>query len=225
MVATGMATATATATVMETASSGSSGGRLAAGCRSSSKQNAIADTCFLCCFLVRKLNVCYTWHRMPPEFRPEFLSLEFLSPEFRTKLILPWNDLIPMCVPRNSGNSADYPEFRKMRTRINRNTGQNAQPSPNPHPLFPSHAPQDAYLNTSRARRHSPPSSLTSVTMPRIRRLPPTWHHSSPPQIVLHTLCAPPECVVCGAIPGPPSRYVPSSVALTEWWIVALTSV
>ena len=78
MVAT--ATATATATVTETASSGSSGGRLAAGCGSSSKQNAIADTCFLCCFLVRKLNVCYTWHRMPPEFRPEFLS-----PEFRTK--------------------------------------------------------------------------------------------------------------------------------------------
>ena len=77
MVAT--ATATATATVTETASSGSSGGRLAAGCGSSSKQNAIADTCFLCCFLVRKLNVCYTWHRMPPEFRPEFLS-----PEFRT---------------------------------------------------------------------------------------------------------------------------------------------
>ena len=29
---------------------------------SSSKQNAIAYTCFLCCFLVRKLNVCYTWH-------------------------------------------------------------------------------------------------------------------------------------------------------------------
>ena len=29
---------------------------------SSSKQNVIADTCFLCCFLVRKLNVCYMWH-------------------------------------------------------------------------------------------------------------------------------------------------------------------
>jgi hypothetical protein len=53
----------------------------------------------LCCFLVRKLNVCYTWHRMPPEFRSEFLS-----PEFRTKLILPWNDLIPTCVPRNFRN-------------------------------------------------------------------------------------------------------------------------
>jgi hypothetical protein len=52
---------------------------------------------------------------------------------------LPWNDLIPMCVPLESGNSAENPEFRKMRTGINRNTGRNAQPrlppqSPPPQP-------------------------------------------------------------------------------------------
>jgi hypothetical protein len=33
-----------------------------------------------------------------------------------------------MCVPPESGNSAENPEFRKMRTGINRNTGRNAQP-------------------------------------------------------------------------------------------------
>jgi hypothetical protein len=48
--------------------------------------------------------------------------------EFRGILILPWNDLIPTCVPRNSRNSAEYPEFWKMRTRINRNPKQNAHP-------------------------------------------------------------------------------------------------
>jgi hypothetical protein len=48
--------------------------------------------------------------------------------EFRSKLILPWNDLILTCVPRNSGNAAEYPEFHKMRTGINRNTKQNAHP-------------------------------------------------------------------------------------------------
>jgi hypothetical protein len=50
------------------------------------------------------------------------------GPEFWSKLILPWNDLIPMCVPPESGNSAENPEFRKMRTGINRNTGRNAHP-------------------------------------------------------------------------------------------------
>ena len=29
---------------------------------------------------------------------------------------MPWNDLIPTVVPRNSGNSAEYPEFQNMRT-------------------------------------------------------------------------------------------------------------
>ena len=49
-------------------------------------------------------------------------------PEFRSKLILPWNDLIPTCVPPEPGNSAEYPEFQKMRTGINRNTNLNAHP-------------------------------------------------------------------------------------------------
>jgi len=50
------------------------------------------------------------------------------DPEFRSKLILPWNDLIPTCVPWNAGNSAEYPEFRNMRTGRNRNSSRNAQP-------------------------------------------------------------------------------------------------
>jgi hypothetical protein len=49
-----------------------------------------------------------------------------LDPEFRSKLILPWNDLIPTCVPPEPGNFAEYPEFRKMRTGINRNTNWNS---------------------------------------------------------------------------------------------------
>jgi hypothetical protein len=65
----------------------------------------------------------------PPEFRIRNSGSGIPGPEFRSKLILPWNDLIPMCVPPESGNSAENPEFRKMRTRINRNTGRNAQPS------------------------------------------------------------------------------------------------
>ena len=36
------------------------------------------------------------------------------------------------CLPPESGNSAENPEFRKMRTGINRNTGRNAQPSKRP---------------------------------------------------------------------------------------------
>ena len=46
------------------------------------------------------------------------------DPEFRRKLILPWNDLILTCL-----HSAEYPAFRKMRTGINRNTNRNAHPS------------------------------------------------------------------------------------------------
>ena len=34
-----------------------------------------------------------------------------------------------MCVPPEPGNSAENPEFRKMRTGINQNAGRNAQPS------------------------------------------------------------------------------------------------
>jgi len=60
----------------------------------------------------------------PPEFRPEFLS-----PEFRTKLILPWNDLILMCVPAESENAAEFRGFRKMTPDRNRNTKWNAHPS------------------------------------------------------------------------------------------------
>ena len=51
------------------------------------------------------------------------------DPEFRSNLILPGNDLIPTCVPPEHGNSAEYPEFRKMRTGINRNTNRNAHPT------------------------------------------------------------------------------------------------
>jgi hypothetical protein len=60
----------------------------------------------------------------PLEFR-----LEFLSPEFWTKLILPWNDLIPTCVPTESGNAAEFRGFRKMTPGRNRNTKWNAHPS------------------------------------------------------------------------------------------------
>jgi len=42
----------------------------------------------------------------PPEFRPEFLS-----PELRTKLFLPWNDLIPTCVPTESRNAGEFCGF------------------------------------------------------------------------------------------------------------------
>jgi hypothetical protein len=83
---------------------------------------------------------------------------------------------------------------------------------------------QDASLHSSRARRHSPPSSLTSVTTRTLRHLRQTLHHSSPSQIVLHTSCAPPECVVCEAMPSLLSRYVPSNVALIKCLTVALTS-
>ena len=60
---------------------------------------------------------------MPPEFRPEFLSLEF-----RTKEILPGNDLILTCVPTESGNAVEFRGFRKMRPGRNRNTKRNAHP-------------------------------------------------------------------------------------------------
>jgi hypothetical protein len=48
---------------------------------------------------------------------------------FQNKLILPWNGLIPMCVPRNSADSAGKNEFRKMRPGRNRNRKRNARPS------------------------------------------------------------------------------------------------
>jgi hypothetical protein len=48
---------------------------------------------------------------------------------FRNKLILPWNDLIPTCVPRNRKSSAEFRGFRKMRPVRNRNTKRNAHPS------------------------------------------------------------------------------------------------
>ena len=44
----------------------------------------------------------------PTEFRPEFLS-----PEFRTKLILPWNDLIPTCVPTGIQKCHGIPQIPK----------------------------------------------------------------------------------------------------------------
>ncbi len=50
------------------------------------------------------------------------------DPEFRSKLILPWNDLIPTCVPPEPGKSAEYPEFQKMRPGRNRNKKRNAHP-------------------------------------------------------------------------------------------------
>jgi hypothetical protein len=81
-------------------------------------------------FLFFLLNVRYTWHRIHhvegPSLRNSGSGIP--DPEFRSKLILPWNHLIPACVPRNSGNSADYPEFRNMMTGRNRNSGRNAQP-------------------------------------------------------------------------------------------------
>ncbi len=59
----------------------------------------------------------------PPEFWPEFLSQEF-----RTKLILPGNDLILTCVPTESGNAAEFCGFRKMTPCRNRNRKWNAHP-------------------------------------------------------------------------------------------------
>ena len=83
------------------------------------------------------LNVRYMWHRIHQVKGPSLRNSRsgIPDPEFRSKLILPWNDLIPMCVPPESGNSAANPEFRKMRTGINWNTGRNAQPSPQWQPL------------------------------------------------------------------------------------------
>ena len=59
----------------------------------------------------------------PTEFQPEFLS-----PEFWTKLILPWNDLIPTCVPTESRNVAEFLGFQKMTPGRNPNRKQNAHP-------------------------------------------------------------------------------------------------
>jgi len=59
----------------------------------------------------------------PPEFQPEILT-----PEFRTKLILPWNDLIPTCVPTESRNAAEFSVFQKMMPGRNWNRKRNAHP-------------------------------------------------------------------------------------------------
>jgi len=67
--------------------------------------------------------------RMYYIFFPPEIWLEFLSPEFQTKLILPWNDLIPTCVPIESRNSAEFRGFQKMTPGRNRNTKRNAHPS------------------------------------------------------------------------------------------------
>ena len=58
----------------------------------------------------------YLQVRMYPEIRPEFLS-----PEFQTKLILPWNDLILTFVLTESRNAAKFRGFRKMTPGRNRN--------------------------------------------------------------------------------------------------------
>jgi hypothetical protein len=47
---------------------------------------------------------------------------------FRNKLILPWNDFIPMCVPQNFADSTEFHGFRKMRPGRNQNTKRNAHP-------------------------------------------------------------------------------------------------
>ena len=57
---------------------------------SSSKQNAIDDTCFFHVFLVHQLNVCYMWHRMPYFLGPFHRIPDY--GRFRNKSILPWND-------------------------------------------------------------------------------------------------------------------------------------
>jgi len=68
--------------------------------------------------------------RIPdPEFRIRNSGSGIPDPEFRSKLILPWNDLIPTCVPPEPGNSAEYPENRKMRPGRNQNKKRNAHPS------------------------------------------------------------------------------------------------
>jgi hypothetical protein len=74
----------------------------------------------------------------------------------------------------------------------------------NPLQSITSHIPPDASLNTSPGGRHSPTSLLTSVTMLTLKRLRLTSLPSSPSRTVLHTSCAPPECVVCEGMPSLP---------------------
>jgi hypothetical protein len=73
------------------------------------------------------LSVCFFQVAQNTMFHGSFPP-EFLSPEFRTKLILPWNDLIPTCVLRNWRNSAEFHGFQKLRPGRNRNTKRNAHP-------------------------------------------------------------------------------------------------
>ena len=69
---------------------------------------------------------------------------------FWTKLILPWNDLIPTCVPRNWRNSVEVRGFRKMRPGRNRNTTRNAHPSPSlSSPVPPSGNDRQRYRDGS----------------------------------------------------------------------------
>ncbi len=93
------------------------------------------------------------------------------GPEFWSKLILPWKDLIPMCVPPESGNSAENPEFRKMRTGINRNTGRNAQPRPWVGSGEPGEAGKTPGGGSRAARRRARPVAATvGVSGPGRRR-------------------------------------------------------
>ena len=79
-----------------------------------------------CVVLVRKLTVCYTWHRNGPSLWNSGRNSRFRRiPE---KIILPWNDLILMCVPRNLKLSAETRGFRKIRPGRNRNKQRNTQP-------------------------------------------------------------------------------------------------
>jgi hypothetical protein len=76
-----------------------------------------------CCIVAEVMGPSYLQVPMYPEIRPEFLS-----PELRTKLILPWNDLIPTCVPMESSDAAEFRGFQKMTPSRNRNTKRNAHP-------------------------------------------------------------------------------------------------
>ena len=97
------------------------------GSSSSSQQNAIVDTCFFVCLLSEcSLHVAQnTMSRVLPSGIPAGIPD---SVGFRNELILPWNDLIPMCVPWNSAESAELRRFRKMRPVRNQNTKRNAHP-------------------------------------------------------------------------------------------------
>ena len=85
-------------------------------CSSSSRMPSLTPV-----FLFFLLNVRYTWHRIH--------HVRVLPSGIPEQINLALECLIPTCVPPEYGNFAEYPEFWKMRTGINRNTGRNAQPS------------------------------------------------------------------------------------------------